>query len=605
MAAKVEVDIFANDRTGGVLGKINSGLGSILTTAAGFITGQLFMQAGAAITDFATSSISAASNLNETISKSKQIFGESSAELLKWSEASATSFGLSKGAALDAASGFAVFGKAAGLAGGELVDFAEENVGLAADLASFYNTTSEEAATAITAAFRGETEPIRKYGIMLDDATMRQEALALGIVSTTKEALTPQQKVLAAQSLMFKQTGDAQGDFARTSDGLANQQRILAAQLENTKTQLGDAFLPVITKAMTFINTVGIPALMGIIDAFKNWSFLNDTVIPWVSGVIDKLGGLGSFTLEGTPLGNALNALKIWWDTHGPTITKAVTDMRDAFADSFDRMGVAISDFVEQNLNKLVLWMDHNGARVEGFFEKLALLMENYVAPSLAASVEYILGLLDVSITNILGWGEILLSVIDGDWGNALDTLGFMFREAFNQIWGVVKLYLNLVLAFFGTTLDDVIKKIKETPVYQAGVQIMQGLWKGVSDTAAGFVNYVGELAASIVRTINGALGIQSPSKVMFDTGKNIMLGLRNGMDKYASLPVNMMANVTPGLISGIGMPAMASASAGAYGNVIINVDARDSMVDERWFATKFKTGVVQIMRDTGVSFRG
>ena len=72
----------------------------------------------------------------------------------------------------------------------------------------------------------GESEPIRNYGVLLDDATLRQEAFALGITKTTKDALTPQQKVLAAQSAIFKQTTDAQGDFARTSDSAANAQRI-------------------------------------------------------------------------------------------------------------------------------------------------------------------------------------------------------------------------------------------------------------------------------------------------------------------------------------------------------------------------------------------
>ena len=74
---------------------------------------------------------------------------------------------------------------------------------------------------------RGEAEPLRQYGVLLDDASLRQAALELGIISTTKNALTPQQKVLAAQALIYQQTGTAQGDFARTSDGLANKTRIL------------------------------------------------------------------------------------------------------------------------------------------------------------------------------------------------------------------------------------------------------------------------------------------------------------------------------------------------------------------------------------------
>ena len=82
--------------------------------------------------------------------------------------------------------------------------------------------------------------------------TLRQKALELGITSTTKDALTPQQKVLAAQAAIFDQTSAAQGDFARTSGGLANQQRILGAQVENLKARLGQALLNLLDNAVKF-----------------------------------------------------------------------------------------------------------------------------------------------------------------------------------------------------------------------------------------------------------------------------------------------------------------------------------------------------------------
>jgi hypothetical protein len=52
--------------------------------------------------------------------------------------------------------------------------------------------------------------------------------------------------VLAAQAAIYKQTGDAQGDFLRTSDGLANSQRTLGAVLKNVQIELGTKLLPAI-----------------------------------------------------------------------------------------------------------------------------------------------------------------------------------------------------------------------------------------------------------------------------------------------------------------------------------------------------------------------
>ena len=117
--------------------------------------------------------------------------------------------------------------------GGHSWDFF--GVAWASDLASARNTSTADAIQAISAGLRGESEPLRRYGVLLDDATLRQEALGLGIIKTTKEALTPQQKVLAAQSAIFKQTTDAQGDFARTSEGMANSQRTAAAEFRTPR----------------------------------------------------------------------------------------------------------------------------------------------------------------------------------------------------------------------------------------------------------------------------------------------------------------------------------------------------------------------------------
>lgn len=222
------------------------------------------------IIGFFGDAISAASDLGETVSKVGVIFGkESLPGLEKWAEAAADALGMSKQMALDGAATFATFGKSAGLAGQDLVGFSTEMVELASDLASFHNAEPQEVILAIGAALRGEAEPMRRFGVLLDDATLRAKAFEMGIISTTKNALTPQQKVLAAHAVILDQTSDAQGDFARTSDGLANQQRILSAELENASTEIGEMLLPVMVELAHFAVDVLVPAFSTVIDGAK------------------------------------------------------------------------------------------------------------------------------------------------------------------------------------------------------------------------------------------------------------------------------------------------------------------------------------------------
>jgi hypothetical protein len=242
--------------------------------------------AGAMAIKIGVDAVKAASDLGETISKVNVLFGKSAKDIEKFADGAAASLGQTKQQALDAAATFATFGKSAGLSGENLSKFSIDFVKLSSDLASFNNTSPEQAINAIGSALRGEAEPLRQYGVLLDDASLRQAALELGIISTTKNALTPQQKVLAAQALIYKQTSAAQGDFERTSDGLANKTRILTAQLENAKTTIGQALLPVVLQLANFFSEKVIPIVQQVADAFgKKSGGMDGTLTTLADGI--------------------------------------------------------------------------------------------------------------------------------------------------------------------------------------------------------------------------------------------------------------------------------------------------------------------------------
>jgi len=250
------------------------------------IAGAAIGAAVTAVAAFGYSSIQKASDFNEAISKNTVVFGAISKEVENFAETAGRSLGISETAALQAAGTFAIFGKSAGLAGKDLSDFSTELVTLAADLASFSNTKVDDAINALGSALRGEAEPLRKYGVLLDDATLKAAATELGIYSGNK-ALTAQQKVLAAQKVIFEQTADAQGDFSRTSTGLAAQQKILGATLENIQTNLGQAFLPLFLKAVKFFNDEVTPAFERVAEVIGEKGL--------VKGMQQALFEMGSF----------------------------------------------------------------------------------------------------------------------------------------------------------------------------------------------------------------------------------------------------------------------------------------------------------------------
>lgn len=234
-------------------GSLDKFKGSLAGFAAGAIAIGVGVQAFQAVAGGIASATMAASNLGEMISKSGVVFADQQAEMLKWSETTATALGMSQRQALDSANMFGQIGKAAGLTGTELTDFSKTITQSAADLASFNDATPEDTLAAWQSALAGESEPMRKYGVYLSDAALKARALALGISDGTSD-LTQQQKTLATYAEVMAQTSDAQGDFARTQSGVANQLRITKAVLDNTKVAFGGAFKPLAERVLPIVN---------------------------------------------------------------------------------------------------------------------------------------------------------------------------------------------------------------------------------------------------------------------------------------------------------------------------------------------------------------
>lgn len=217
-----------------------------------------------------------ASDLNEVVSKSRVLFGDASKSVEDFATNAARDIGQSKASALEAATTFANLGKNTGLSGQALADFSTDLVGLSSDLASFNNSSPEEAVLAIGAALRGEAEPIRAFGVQLDDATLKQRALEMGLISTTTGTLPPAIKMQAAYKEILEQTKPALGDFDRTSEGAANQQRILKAEIKNLADGIGAGLLPMFQGAVQ-----GAAALVG---KFNELSPATKSILGTIAG---------------------------------------------------------------------------------------------------------------------------------------------------------------------------------------------------------------------------------------------------------------------------------------------------------------------------------
>lgn len=302
----------AGTRLGGVMGKLSGdtgrfggvmrNLGQGVLQGVGIAGFMGVTMAATALVGGIGSSITAASNLQETISKTNVVFEQAAPNVLKWGENSATAFGLSKNSALGAAATYGNLFSALGLAETKSADMSMSLVELAGDLASFNNVDPTVALDALRSGLVGEAEPLRQFGVSINEARIQQEALKLGLIATTKDALTPAMKAQAIYSIVMADTAKAQGDFARTSGGLANQQRIAAARMEDSLARLGSAILPIASVVIPALaNGIAsvVDGIAGIIGAIGKWLDENRIVADMIGAIAGLLTNVLGVALDG------------------------------------------------------------------------------------------------------------------------------------------------------------------------------------------------------------------------------------------------------------------------------------------------------------------
>ncbi len=252
--------------------KESKGLGSAFASAGGALK-TAFAGAGvAAAIKFASSAVTSFTNLEESLNAVNVQFGEGADIIKTFGETAADSVGLAN----------SEFNQLATVTGATLSAFIDDEKEVAdatieltqraADMASVFNTDVSEAMTALGAAVRGESEPIRRFGVQLDDASVKARAVELGLAASTAE-VDLQAKGMARLDLIYEQTNKTAGDFANTSDSIANRMKTLSAKAEDAKVAIGKALVPAVEELLDLVER-GIPLIEAFGDTVSQISFL-------------------------------------------------------------------------------------------------------------------------------------------------------------------------------------------------------------------------------------------------------------------------------------------------------------------------------------------
>jgi hypothetical protein len=424
----------------------------------------------------------AASDLEQAQAKANVVFGDGVDDINAWAEQSAEGFLMSKRAALEAAGTYGNLFQAFGIARPAATEMSQTLVELAADLASFNNSTVDEALLALRSGLSGETEPLKRYGVALSQARMEEVALAEGIWDGVG-AMDAAEKAQAAYALILQDTALAQGDVARSAGQLAVEQMRAAAKIEN-----------------------------GMAEDGRMWASIQ-------LGAIKTFEALQSDPFEGLARHFGDQAIEI--DRAAQSVGVSAEEMREAVNTAMNETGASFEEAVE--------------SATGSFAELQAGAFYTYSQVATAAA-EGMASARETTQTEAEAIATIVPDEIARRWE---DTRRAAFQTVVEQAKGILDAQNQVKVAFEVLTQLQVEEQTRGQRIaYLQGVLSSQHLADGLNDGRPGVRQAARAVQAEVLAELAG-LGVDA-----YGSGYNIGASLAAGLNASTGVVKDAAGNV-------------------------------------------------------------
>lgn len=561
--------------------------------------------------------IDISSDLTEVQNVVDVTFGDMKYKIEDLAATSITDLGMSELTAKQIASRFQAMGTAMGFTQEKMSDMSVELTRLAADMASFYNVEQEDVAKSLQSIFTGETEPLRRYGIDLTNATIQEWALKRGIDANV-DSMTQAEKALLRYQYTMANTAAAQGDFLRTADTWANRVRVLSQQFQQFASIVGEVLINVFKPLVSALNSImsavinfartvadALGAIFGWTISIDSGGITND-LETGTGEISDNLGeaDTNAKKLKRTLLSfdqiNMLNGEDEGGSGGGGTDlgglgggaetslvqVDSILGKYKSEIENLYQLGEYIGKALTDAMNSIDWDSVYEGAR--NFGTGLANFLNGLISPELfGATGRTIAGALNTAIYAALSFGQTF------DWKD----LGLSIATGINNF------FATFDFASLAQTLNAWVDGIEET-IITALEQIDK------KQILSGLKDFLSNLEIDTVATIIGVLTIKKIGKLAIDKALNNALGTSIGawaLNKSAGLIKNISSAVSSLFtigISSINVSGIANAISNAFSFISPGMLGQLGITFEQltkgtWLDTTTWSGIPKILNDS------
>lgn len=410
--------------------------------------------------------IAAASNLQEVQNIVDVAFGEMTDQIEKFAAIAIENYGMSEYTAKKTASSFMEMGKAMGFTAKDASNMAIRMTALTGDFSSFYNISQDYAKIALSAVYTGETETLKRYGIILTEANLQQYALSQGIETSVKK-MDARSKALLRYNYILQATKDVEGDFVRTEGSWANQTRLLSERWNQFLIILGKGLIKVLTPLLQALNQI-----LAIMIKFANT----------LGVVLTKLFG-------------------IKWDEDEKSTSGMANNIEDA-AEAEDELGDAIKAANKEQKKQLQGYDELNNITTKE--DKTSGAGGSVLPASFdPQDISDLLGEFEDKGPDVFSWIDELLARLRDLW-NWLKQLAQWFLDGFKHAWDWLNIdeQIQNIIDHFKNILELLKNIFGDAGVQEAFNNFLQTLMYTLGEILASLVSIV----LTVVENILGGI---------------------------------------------------------------------------------------------------
>lgn len=301
------------------------------------------------------------------------------------------------------------------------------------------------------------------------------------------------------------------------------------AKVVDTITQLVEPAFNVLAKVLDFVGDnaeILIPIIGAALLTFSQAA----AMIPGIGGIIAKVAG---------PINGLKESIKgLVQQRPGLVLLFSILSM--GFIEAYkndEEFRTSIQELVGSLKELMGVLMDVAKGVLKDLVEGFKTL----------ASSDAVKGVLKIAAEAIGGLARAIASIPPENLAGIISF--FVALKYINSNPIMVAASAVLLLITYFKQLADEGKNLPET-LWELGKDMMVGLFNGIVEGAKAIIKFVKDLANAIVTTLKKALGIHSPSTVMYGLGENVVLGLANGIEDSKSVLQLAMDSLAKDILS-------------------------------------------------------